>query len=462
MSQFVFKMPDLGEGTVDAEIVLWRTKPGDVVEEDQVIVEVMTDKAAVEVPAPVSGRVVSITGEPGDKVAVGSPLIIFETASGGGAETAPAIVATITPVPAPAPAAANPAPAAAAAARTSAPAPDAVVRTSASAPDLVARASAPAMASVSAKASVPAISAAAAVTHTGRVMTSPANRRRAREAGIDLHTISGSGPGGRIVTSDVVAATGQVAKPFPSVGTSAKPITASPGETTEIKVIGVRRVIAERMSEAKRTIPHFAYVEEVDVTELESLRVHLNSKQARGEPGLTYLPLVIMALTRALESFPQCNVLYDSARGVLVRHRAVHVGIATQTPDGLKVPVVRNAQALSLGELAGAIRQVSDRARTNKATRDELTGSTITVTSLGKLGGIASTPVINAPEVAIIGLNKAVDRPVVHHGAVAVRRIMNLSSSFDHRFVDGYDAAAMIQALKELLEHPATIFIPKV
>jgi 2-oxoisovalerate dehydrogenase E2 component (dihydrolipoyl transacylase) len=293
-------------------------------------------------------------------------------------------------------------------------------------------------------------------------MTSPANRRRAREAGIDLRTISGSGPGGRIVTGDVVAATGPGAKPERAAGPSAKPLTTPAGETTEIKVIGVRRVIAERMSEAKRTIPHFAYVEEVDVTELEALRVHLNSKQARSEPGLTYLPLVIMALSRALESFPQCNVLYDSARGVLVRHRAVHVGIATQTPDGLKVPVVRNAQALSLGELAAAIRQVSDRARTNKATREELTGSTITVTSLGKLGGIASTPVINSPEVAIIGLNKAVDRPVVHNGAVAVRRIMNLSSSFDHRFVDGYDAAAMIQALKELLEHPATIFIPKV
>jgi 2-oxoisovalerate dehydrogenase E2 component (dihydrolipoyl transacylase) len=440
MSQFVFKMPDLGEGTVDAEIVMWRTKPGDVVEEDQVIVEVMTDKAAVEVPAPVSGRVVSITGEPGDKVAVGSPLIIFETASSGGAETAPATVATIAPVPAPAPADPTSPPAAAATAAAAA----AAERTFAPA-----------------TASAPVVSTAP-VSHAGRVMTSPANRRRAREAGIDLHTISGSGPGGRIVTGDVVAATGQAARPAPSAGASAKPPTALSGETTEIKVIGVRRVIAERMSEAKRTIPHFAYVEEVDVTELESLRVHLNSKQARGEPGLTYLPLVIMALTRALESFPQCNVLYDSARGVLVRHRAVHVGIAAQTPDGLKVPVVRNAQVLSLGELAAAIRQVSDRARTNKATRDELTGSTITVTSLGKLGGIASTPVINSPEVAIIGLNKAVDRPVVHNGAVAVRRIMNLSSSFDHRFVDGYDAAAMIQALKELLEHPATIFIPKV
>jgi 2-oxoisovalerate dehydrogenase E2 component (dihydrolipoyl transacylase) len=216
------------------------------------------------------------------------------------------------------------------------------------------------------------------------------------------------------------------------------------------------------MSEAKRNIPHFAYVEEVDVTELEALRQHLNSKLAKGEPSFTYLPLVILALVRTLESFPQCNVLYDAPRGVLVRHRAVHVGVATQTPDGLKVPVVRNAQAMSLKEVAAETRRVTERARTNRATREELVGSTITVTSLGKLGGIASTPIINAPEVAIIGLNKAVDRPVVHHGAVAVRRIMNLSSSFDHRFVDGYDAAAMVQALKELLEHPAMIFIPKV
>jgi 2-oxoisovalerate dehydrogenase E2 component (dihydrolipoyl transacylase) len=232
--------------------------------------------------------------------------------------------------------------------------------------------------------------------------------------------------------------------------------------TTEIKVIGLRRLIAERMSEAKRNIPHFAYVEEVDVTELESLRLHLNLSRPADAGNLSYLPLVVMALTRVLESFPQCNVLYDAARGVLVRHRAVHVGIATQTPDGLKVPVVRNAQSLGLWEVAAAIRRLAERARSNKASREELVGSTITVTSLGKLGGIASTPIINAPEVAIIGLNKAIERPVIHQGAVAVRRIMNLSSSFDHRFVDGYDAAAMIQALKELLEHPATIFIPKV
>jgi 2-oxoisovalerate dehydrogenase E2 component (dihydrolipoyl transacylase) len=458
MSQFVFKMPDLGEGTVDAEIVAWHTKPGDAVTEDQLIVEVMTDKAAVEVPAPVSGRVVSITGAPGDKVAVGSPLIVFEVegaVANGGAGQSPAAAASAAvaparsvdtaPVNAPSPAAAvAPAPSVAPA-RSVAPAPSA--------------ASAPSAAQASV--TVPAAMAAPAARH-GRVMTSPANRRRAREAGIDLSTVVGSGPGGRILRDDLTAA-GRPSAAAPAAAAQAAPNRADvSAETSEIKVIGLRRLIAERMSEAKRNIPHFAYVEEVDVTELESLRQHLNSSLPAGAGSLSYLPLVVMALTRVLESFPQCNVLYDAARGVLVRHRAVHVGIATQTPDGLKVPVVRNADSLGLWEVAASIRQLAERARSNKATREELTGSTITVTSLGKLGGIASTPIINAPEVAIIGLNKAIERPVVHHSAVVVRRIMNLSSSFDHRFVDGYDAAAMIQALKELLEHPATIFIPKV
>ncbi|GAC1307070.1 MAG: hypothetical protein NVSMB10_12320 [Steroidobacteraceae bacterium] len=233
------------------------------------------------------------------------------------------------------------------------------------------------------------------------------------------------------------------------------------GATTEVKVIGLRRLIAERMTEAKRTIPHFAYVEEVDITELESLRRHLNSKRSGAAPSLTYLPLVVAALVRVLAEFPQCNTLYDAARGTLIRHQSVHVGIATQTPDGLKVPVVRHAEALPLAALAAEIRRMAERARSNQATRDELKGSTITVTSLGRLGGIASTPVINAPEVAIVGLNKALLRPVIHEGSVTARLIMNLSSSFDHRFVDGYDAAAMIQSLKETLEHPAMIFLPK-
>ena len=425
MSQFTFKMPDLGEGTVDAEIVAWHTKPGDTVSEDQLIVEVMTDKAAVEVPAPVSGRVVSVTGAPGDKVAVGSPLIVFELSESAKPPEAAA-----------APAASAAAPAVKTAAPTTAPA----VKTAAPAPP---------PASVAKPAAPTSAPAAAPAARPGRVMTSPANRRRASEAGIDLTTVAGSGPGGRIMRADL-----QTAAPPPP--------KAEAADTTEIKVIGLRRLIAERMSEAKRNIPHFAYVEEVDVTELESLRMHLNNSRSKDAGSLSYLPLVVMALTRVIESFPQCNVLYDAARGVLIRHRAVHVGIATQTPDGLKVPVVRNAQALGLWEVAAEIRRLAERARTNKATREELVGSTITVTSLGKLGGIASTPIINAPEVAIIGLNKAVERPVVQQGTVVVRRIMNLSSSFDHRFVDGYDAAAMIQALKERLEHPATIFIPTV
>jgi 2-oxoisovalerate dehydrogenase E2 component (dihydrolipoyl transacylase) len=434
MSQFIFKMPDLGEGTVEAEIVAWHTKPGDTVAEDQVIVEVMTDKAAVEVPAPVSGRVLSISGAPGDKIAVGSPLIVFEVA----AATAGATAATNG-------------------------------------------------AGGVSTAALPGPAAAAndgQLQRSGRVKASPANRRRAREAGIDLSTIAGSGPGGRILRGDLVAAGGGRREPGAAGGVSAEtsratgeppnpaaagmrapapaaPVVPAAAATTEIKIIGLRRLIAERMSEAKRNIPHFSYVEEVDVTELEALRRHLNGSAA-GEPALTYLPLIIMALTRTLDTFPQCNALYDATRGVLVRHRAVHVGIATQTPEGLKVPVVRDAQALHLRQLAAEIRRLSERARSNKATRDELTGSTITVTSLGKLGGIASTPVINSPEVAIVGLNKAVERPVVRDGTVVVRRIMNLSSSFDHRFVDGYDAAAMIQALKDLIEHPAMIFLPKV
>lgn len=399
--QFVFKLPDLGEGTVEAEIVRWYAKPGDVVAEDQAIVEVMTEKASVEVPAPVSGRVISVTGSPGDKVAVGSPLIVF--AVDGGAKQSAAPVA-----PAPAPAVA-----------------------SAAAPEVMA---------------------------ATRVMASPANRRRAREAGLSLANLQGSGPRGRILESDIAAASAQANKPA-RAGPSTADGAAANDTTTEIKVIGLRRVIAQRMAEAKRNIPHFAYVDEVDVTELETLRQHLNDTRHSEQPTLTYLPLVILALTRTLPLHPQCNVRYDEARGVLVRHSAVHVGVATQTPDGLKVPVVRHAESLSLWELATAIRGSSERARSNRSSREELSGSTITVTSLGKLGGIASTPVINAPEVAIVGLNKAVERPVVIHGAIAVRRIMNLSSSFDHRFVDGYDAAAMIQTLKAYLEHPATIFI---
>ena len=263
-----------------------------------------------------------------------------------------------------------------------------------------------------------------------------------------------TGDGGRITNGDYEAYVVQ-ARPVRTVRT-APPVESSRDEREEIKVIGVRRVIAQRLAEAKRTIPHFAYVEEIDVTELERLRAHLNTTRSA---ELTYLPFIGLALIRVLAEFPQCNAHYDAERGVLIRYRAVHLGIATQTPDGLKVPVVHNAEQLSLWQLADRIRALSSAARDGSASREQLTGSTITVTSLGRLGGIASTPIINAPEVAIIGVNKAVLRPMVVDGEVATRLMMNLSASFDHRFVDGYDAAGLIQALKQRLEHPATIFV---
>ena len=287
-----------------------------------------------------------------------------------------------------------------------------------------------------------------------RVITSPAVRRRAKEAGIDLTEIAGSGPGGRILRKDFDLYLKQRATGI--IPTQAAPL---PGKPKEIKIIGVRRIIAERMAAAKREIPHFAYVEEIDITELEALRQHLNSKIEEQSQRLTLLPFLGTALIKALREFPQCNVTHDKDRKLLLQHEAVHLGIATQTADGLKVPVVRHAQAKPLYVLAAAMRDAANKARDGKATKDELSGSTITITSLGKLGGIASTPVINAPEVAIIGVNRAVERPVVLDGQVTVRRMMNLSSSFDHRFVDGYDAAAMIQRIKEMLEHPATIFL---
>ena len=504
MSRYVFKLPDLGEGTVEAEIVAWHVKPGDTVAEEDVIVEVMTDKASVEVPAPVSGRVLATTGVPGDMVPVGAELIVFETDVGAAAEGAPSTVpAETSRAPAPAAASGGSASAASASATpavrsggggTGAPgaapagragrggAPASAGSAAAAGSAATARAGGDAGASASATrtgggpASAGAASAGPASAgaaragngaanghaHTdrpGRIATSPAIRRRAHEAGVDLTQLAGSGPNGRILRQDFEA--------FVSSRSGPKLVRSRPAEhrapdepqTEEIKVIGLRRMIAQRMSEAKRNIPHFAYVEEFDVTELESLRRHLNSKLEPGTPALTYLPFIVSALIRVLPDFPQCNALYDSERGVIIRHRAVHVGVATQTPEGLKVPVVHNAQSLGLWDLAAQMRRVTEAARSNKASRDELSGSTITVTSLGKLGGIASTPIINAPEVSIIGINRAVERPMVYEGAITIRRMMNLSSSFDHRFVDGHDAAAMIQALKERIEHPATIFI---
>jgi 2-oxoisovalerate dehydrogenase E2 component (dihydrolipoyl transacylase) len=430
MTRYVFKMPDLGEGTVEAEVVAWHIKVGDMVQEDQVMAEVMTDKAAVEVPAPVSGKVVTINGQPGDMVRVGSELVVFETAATDDDAVVP-VLADAAPAPAEAvrgegPRSPEPSPG---------PRPTSPIHV------------------VEVKNEAGEVS--------GRVKASPATRRKAREAGIDLRQVPGSGPSGRILPKDFVAAMSGSAPAGTNSGPAAAPsLLRQRTGTDEIKVIGVRRVIAQRMTDAARTIPHFSYVEEIDVTELESLRAHLNAKAPKGTPSLTYLPFLAAALARVLEEFPQCNAHYDAERNVLIRHRPVHLGVATQTPDGLKVPVVRHAEARTLWDLSDEIRRVSDAAKGGKATRDELSGSTITITSLGRMGGIVSTPIINAPEMGIIGVNKAIDRPVVLDGAIAIRRIMNLSSSFDHRFVDGYDAAAMILALKDLLEHPATIFIP--
>ena len=410
MSEYEFKLPDLGEGMVESEIGEWFIKVGDKVNEEDVIGSMMTDKAAVELSSPVSGIVKQLAGEPGDMVAVGAALVVFET--DGEAATA----AAEEPEPAEPEAAAAP----------------------------VTKAE-------------PAAEAAPA--RRGRVMTSPAIRRRAKEAGIDLSQVPGTGPGGRVTRKDFESyvASGDVAQP--AVAMSAAATAATPADK-EIKVIGLRRIIAERMTTATQEIPHFTYVEEIDITELEALRKHLNDKATDKSQRLTPLPFLGLALIRALREFPQCNATYNKERNVVTQHGAVHLGIATQTPDGLKVPVVKNAHSLTVNELAAEIRRVSEAARNNSITKSELSGSTITITSLGKLGGIVSTPVINMPEVGIIGVNRAIDKPVVLNGQVTVRTMMNLSSSFDHRFVDGYDAAAMIQRIRELLEHPATIFLP--
>jgi 2-oxoisovalerate dehydrogenase E2 component (dihydrolipoyl transacylase) len=397
MTRYVFKLPDLGEGAVDAEVVAWKVAAGEEVHEDQPLVEMLTQKATVEVPAPVTGRVVSTTGAAGDRVAVGAELAVFET--GTAAQVPPATAPEAAPLPAPTPA---PAPASALA--------------------------------------------------QGAVATSPAIRRRAIEAGIDLATIAGSGPRGRIVMSDLEASL--------KAQTPAAPQAPGPAaEVQEIPVLGLRRMIAEQVSLSAHTIPHFSYVEEVDVTALESLRQQLNAGAQAGGATLSYLPFIVLGLVRALARHPHCNARFDAARQMLLQYRAVHVGIAVQTPQGLKVPVIRDAQALSLPEIDAEIRRLSAAARDGRARPAEFTGSTITVTSLGKLGGIASTPIINQPELAIIGVNRALERPMVHQGAIAVRRMMNLSSSFDHRFIDGFDAARLIQTLRELLEQPALLFI---
>lgn len=425
MARFSFKLPDVGEGIAEAELIAWKVEIGQSVEEDDPVCEVMTDKATVEITAPVSGVILERNGEPGAMAAIGSVLVVFETEGAGNAAQ--------TPLAKPAPAAAAPA----------APPP-------------------PAMATTTAKPAAPApLPSGPAIARAAgeRPLAAPAVRAKAEELGIKLQFVPGTGPAGRISHEDLAryVASGE----GHSAGFAALPRASGQRREGEeaVKVIGLRRKIAEKMALSKRSIPHFAYVEEVDVTELEALRVHLNQRFGKSRPKLTILPFLIQGLARLLPDYPQINATYDEEAGILTRHRAFHAGIAAQTPNGLMVPVLRNAEAMDVWTAAAEITRLAEAARSGKASREELSGSTLTLTSLGPLGGVVTTPVINHPEVAIIGPNKIMDRPIVLHGQICVRKMMNLSSSFDHRVVDGYDAAEFIQRFKAMLERPALLFM---
>jgi len=409
MTLHTIRMPDIGEGIAEVEVVEWRVQPGDRVAEDQVLCDVMTDKAAVEIPSPVAGRVAELGGEIGQMLPVGAMLIRIEDEAAETAETAePA-----APEPAPAPAAR------------------------------------PAAASVSPSAPVsPSPAQPLRTSPSPRILAAPAVRQRARELGVDLTRLRGSGPDGRILHADLDASRAGGA-----------PAPAATDATRQQKIIGLRRRIAQKMQESKRHIPHFTYVEEVDVTEMVALRDELNRRYAASRGELSPLAFVVRAVVRAVPEFPQVNARFDDEAGVLTLHEAVHLGVATQTDAGLMVPVLRQAQTLDLWACTAAIERLAASARAGTAVREDLSGSTITVTSLGKLGGIVSTPVINYPEVAIVGVNRIVARPVVRDATMQVRQMMNLSSSFDHRVVDGAVAAAYIQRVRQLLEHPATLFV---
>lgn len=421
MGHYSFKLPDLGEGIVESEIVDWHVSVGDRVDEDDLLVDVMTDKATVELSAPVAGTIVRLGCEAGAMFAVGSELVLIETAGEGEAASGPSPSAAAAATPQPAPRPTQPTPV-----MVAEPAPS-VHKTT--------------------------------ISHVpGRheILAAPSVRRRAHAEDIDLAVVPGTGPAGRISNTDLenfIAAGGMQA----ALPVSNQQLARS--ATTEIPLRGLRRVIAQKMVAAKRNIPHYSYVEEVDVTALEELRQHLNENRKPGQPKLTLLPFIMQALAKTLPEFPFCNARFDDEREVLTQHDAVHIGIATMTEKGLMVPVVKNSEALDIWQSASELSRLSAAAREGSARVDELSGSTVTITSLGAIGGIVTTPVINAPETTIVGINKLQDKPVVYHGEIVVRKMMNLSSSFDHRVVDGYDAALMVQALKRLLENPASIFV---
>ncbi|MFV0284410.1 MAG: dihydrolipoamide acetyltransferase family protein [Castellaniella sp.] len=445
MGIHIIKMPDIGEGIAEVELVEWHVQAGDAVVEDQVLADVMTDKATVQVPSPVHGRVMSLGGKVGDVMAVGTELIRLEV-EGEGNEGA---IGTTTRAETPAPAAASAAPSSA---PVSGPEPD-MRETAPSGPAPVAAAPTPARAVLAPHAA----SHAPSRPEGQRPLASPAVRRRAWDLGITLQYVPGTGPIGRITHGDLDAwlARDRNATSHRTTGT----LYAARDEETEIPVIGLRRKIAQKMQESKRRIPHFTYVEEIDVTELESLRARLNVQHSTERGKLTMLPFLARAMVLALREFPQINARFDDEAGVVTQYGAVHLGVAAQTPSGLMVPVLRHAETLDLWSCAAEVARLAEAARQGKAARDELSGSTITLTSLGALGGIVSTPVINHPEVAIVGVNRVVERPVFQEGRVVARKLMNLSSSFDHRVVDGMHAAEFIQCIRRYLECPALLFV---
>ncbi|RON99173.1 branched-chain alpha-keto acid dehydrogenase subunit E2 [Pseudomonas moraviensis] len=422
MGTHVIKMPDIGEGIAEVELSQWHVKVGDLVVEDQVLADVMTDKAMVDIPSPVHGKVIALGGQPGEVMAVGSVLISIEVEGAGNLKESAAPVVDKEPV---------------------APKVEAVVVESKPA------AAAPRPAPVC---QGPMVAREA----DERPLASPAVRKHALDLGIQLRLVRGSGPAGRVLHEDLEAYLAQ------GQSNASAPVAAAYAQRNDeeqIQVIGMRRKIAQRMQDATQRAAHFSYVEEIDVTAIEELRAHLNEKHGTSRGKLTLLPFLVRALVVALRDFPQMNARYDDDAQVITRLGAVHVGVATQSDVGLMVPVVRHAEARSLWDSAAEISRLANAARNGKASRDELSGSTITLTSLGALGGIVSTPVLNLPEVAIVGVNKIVERPTVVKGQVVIRKMMNLSSSFDHRVVDGMDAALFIQAIRGLLEQPATLFV---
>jgi 2-oxoisovalerate dehydrogenase E2 component (dihydrolipoyl transacylase) len=447
MGQYSIKMPDIGEGIAEVELVAWRVKPGDDVVEDQILADVMTDKATVEIPSPVHGKVMQLGGQVGEVMAVGSELIRLEVEGAGNVKegAAPAkATATASAAPSSPPVAPD-------AGSTVSPPVAPTVTSKGPAETGLERDDTPAPRRSPRPAPSPPTRAPGE-----KPIASPAVRRRAWELGIELQFVHGSGPAGRITQQDLDIYLASRGQPMSAHASTA---FAERHEEEAVPVIGLRRKIAQKMQEAKRRIPHFSYVEEIDVTEIEALRGQLNAKHAAQRGKLTLLPLLARAVVIALRDFPQMNARFDDDAGVVTRHGAVHLGIATQTDNGLMVPVLQHAEARDVWALGAEVQRLAEAARTGKASREELSGSTITITSLGPLGGIVTTPVINHPEVAIIGVNRIVERPVMRNGAVVGRLLMNLSSSFDHRVVDGMDAARFIQAIRALLETPALLFV---